>query len=145
GMQVSDVPLEEKLSQDLDYLHSVLPEYGISVFYAGSLAGSEYEGLLGGVLEDVRTVLADGFGEDGRLFSYLENGAVRLSVYLDGTVHEEEDDFLLRCTQTGYAYCASGVDLSRIVFPESEDDLWNNMSLEWARLHRPYRSRYAYF
>ena len=145
GMQVSDVPLEEKLSQDLDYLHSVLPEYEIGVFYAGSLAGSEYEGLLGGVLEDVRTVLADGFGEDGRLFSYLENGAIRLSVYLDGTVHEEEDDFLLRCMQTGYAYCGTGVDLSRVVFPESEDDLWNNMSLEWARLYRPYRSRYAYF
>lgn len=48
GYQVSDVPLEEKLEEDLDFLEEVLPNYEILTFQAGDLEEAQYASLVGG-------------------------------------------------------------------------------------------------
>ena len=96
GYQVSDVPLEEKLTQDLQLFDEVLPDYEILTFQAGDLDKKEYEGLVGqgNLLSDVNTVLKDyDETDDGTFFSYLDNGVLQMPIYMDSRVMEDSDDF----------------------------------------------------
>lgn len=70
GYQVSDVPLEEKLEEDLDFLEEVLPNYEILTFQAGDLEEAQYASLVGegNLLEDVNTVLENYREDDGETF-----------------------------------------------------------------------------
>lgn len=81
GYQVSDVPLEEKLEEDLDFLEEVLPNYEILTFQAGDLEEAQYASLVGegNLLEDVNTVLENYREDDGEtFFEYLDNGVLKL-------------------------------------------------------------------
>ena len=90
GYQVSDVPLEEKLEEDLDFLEEVLPNYEILTFQAGDLEEAQYASLVGegNLLEDVNTVLENYREDDGEtFFEYLDNGVLKLPIYMDSRVH----------------------------------------------------------
>lgn len=149
GYQVSDIPSEEKLTEDAEVFGEQLPNYKIQTFYSGGLELDEYESLFdtGEVLEDIRTVLAP-YEEQGSdsFFDYVGSDSVlRLSIYMDSTVHEDEDDFRLCCLQTAYGYYSTMTDLSKVVYPEEPNDLFNIMSEDWAKYYRPYRIRFSYF
>lgn len=148
GYQVSDVPLEEKLEEDLDFLEEVLPNYEILTFQAGDLEEAQYASLVGegNLLEDVNTVLENYREDDGEtFFEYLDNGVLKLPIYMDSRVMENEDDFRSRCLQTAYGYYGTGIDTSRVIYPDSEDDSWNIMSNDWSKNYRPYRTPFVCF
>ena len=148
GYQVSDVPLEEKLEEDLDFLEEVLPNYEILTFQAGDLEEAQYASLVGegNLLEDVSTVLENYREDDGEtFFEYLDNGVLKLPIYMDSRVMENEDDFRSRCLQTAYGYYGTGIDTSRVIYPDSEDDSWNIMSNDWSKNYRPYRTPFVCF
>lgn len=148
GAQVSQVPLEEKLEADLALYREQLPNYRLLTFQADGLDESAYRSLLepGNLLEDVRTVLTSYDEEDAQpFFSYAGDTALNLPVYMDSTVMESQDDFRARCLQTAYGYYATSVDAARVVYPQSEDDVWNVMSEEWSKNYRPYRILFEYF
>lgn len=148
GYQVSDVPLEEKLKEDLELYEKVLPEYDILTFQAGGLEEEEYADLLGegNILSDVNTVLTD-YKEDSEsdFFSYLDNGVLQMPVYMDSRVMEDSDDFRLRCLQTAYGYYGGSVDTSKVVYPESDRDSWNIISNDWSKNYRPFRTPFECF
>lgn len=148
GYQVSDVPLEEKLEEDLDFLEEVLPNYEILTFQAGDLEEAQYASLVGegNLLEDVNTVLENYREDDGEtFFEYLDNGVLKLPIYMDSRVMENEDDFRSRCLQTAYGYYGTGIDTSRVIYPDSEEDSWNIMSNDWSKNYRPYRTPFVCF
>lgn len=148
GYQVSDVSLEEKLEEDLDFLEEVLPNYEILTFQAGDLEEAQYASLVGegNLLEDVNTVLENYREDDGEtFFEYLDNGVLKLPIYMDSRIMENEDDFRSRCLQTAYGYYGTGIDTSRVIYPDSEDDSWNIMSNDWAKNYRPYRTPFVCF
>ena len=149
GWQVSDVPLEEKLQEDMELLHSILPDYQILTFQAGGLEEEEYRGLVGKgkLLEDVNTVLTDYKEEDasGAFFSYLDGDVLQLPVYMDSRYMEDPDDFRSRCLQTAYGYYGSALDAAVVIYPEGEADRWNLISQEWAENYRPYRVPFECF
>ena len=148
GYQVSDVPLREKLKEDLELYQEVLPDYEIRTFQAGGLEEEDYERLVGKghLLSDVDTVLTDYDGDSvDSFFSYLDNGVLQLPVYMDSRVMEDEDDFRSRCLQTAYGYYGTAVDTSKVIYPESDDDSWNIISNDWSKNYRPYRTPFEAF
>lgn len=148
GYQVSDITLKEKLEQDVEFLEETLPGYEIGTFGAGGLSEEDYASLVGegGILEDVHTVLTDYDGDGtSAFFSYLDNGALQMPLYMDGSVMQDEDDFRSRCLQTAYGYYGTAVDMARVVYPQSEDDMWNEVSNEWGRNYRPFRVPFECF
>lgn len=148
GYQVSDVPLEEKLTQDLQLFEGILPDYEILTFQAGDLDKKEYEGLVGqgNLLSDVNTVLKD-YDEtaDDTFFSYLDNGVLQMPIYMDSRVMEDSDDFRSRCLQTAYGYYGTAVDTSKVLYPDSENDSWNIISNDWSKNYRPFRTPFECF
>ena len=148
GYQVSDVPLREKLKEDLELYQEVLPDYEIRTFQAGGLEEEDYERLVGKghLFSDVDTVLTDYDGDSAdSFFSYLDNGVLQLPVYMDSRVMEDEDDFRSRCLQTAYGYYGTAVDTSKVIYPESDDDSWNIISNDWSKNYRPYRTPFEAF
>ena len=148
GYQVSDVPLREKLKEDLELYQEVLPDYEIRTFQAGGLEEEDYERLVGKghLLSDVDTVLTDYDGDSAdSFFSYLDNGVLQLPVYMDSRVMEDEDDFRSRCLQTAYGYYGTALDTSKVIYPESDDDSWNIISNDWSKNYRPYRTPFEAF
>lgn len=148
GYQVSDVPLREKLQEDLELYKEVLPDYEIRTFQAGGLEEEDYERLVGEghLLSDVDTVLTDYDGDSAEsFFSYLDNGVLQLPVYMDSRVMEDEDDFRSRCLQTAYGYYGTALDTSKVIYPESDDDSWNIISNDWSKNYRPYRTPFEAF
>lgn len=148
GYQVSDVPLREKLKEDLELYKEMLPDYEIRTFQAGGLEEEDYERLVGEghLLSDVDTVLTDYDGDSvDSFFTYLDNGVLQLPVYMDSRVMEDEDDFRSRCLQTAYGYYGTAVDTSKVIYPESDDDSWNIISNDWSKNYRPYRTPFEVF
>lgn len=148
GYQESDIPLADKLEQDLEMYEEVLPDYEIRTFQAGGLEENEYAGLVGEgrLLSDVDTVLTD-YDESSQemFFSYLDNEVIKLPIYMDGRTMENADDFRSRCLQTAYGYYGTAIDTAKVIYPESAKDSWNIMSNEWSRNYRPYRVPFECF
>lgn len=148
GYQVSDVPLAEKLTQDLELYEKVLPDYEILTFQAGDLEEDEYADLVGdgNLLSDVNTVLTDYEENNGdTFFSYLDNGVLKMPIYMDSRVMEDSDDFRSRCLQTAYGYYGTSVDTSKVIYPDSDDDSWNIISNDWSKNYRPFRTPFECF
>lgn len=148
GDQVSDVPLASKLRQDLQLFGEVLAQYEIRTFQAGGLDEEEYEDLVGSgnLLDDVDTVLTDYDGDSGEpFFDYLDNEVLKLPVYMDSRVMEDEDDFRSRCLQTAYGYYGTAVDAAKTIYPETDRDSWNVISNDWSKNYRPYRTPFECF
>lgn len=148
GYQVSDVPLKEKLEQDLELYEKVLPDYKILTFEAGDLEEEEYLSLLGkgNLLEDVNTVLADyDEQEEETFFTYLNDQILKLPLYMDSRIMEDDDDFRSRCLQTAYGYFGTALDAAKTLYPESEQDSWNIISNDWSKNYRPYRVPFESF
>lgn len=148
GVQIGDTPLKEKLEEDEKVLEAELPNYEIRTFYAGDLEETEYKDLFeeGQVLDEIHTVLKSYSEKDDKgLFYYGDENILNLTLYIDSSKHSDEDDFMIRCFQTAYGYYAAGFDAAKIVYPESEDDLWNKASENWAKYYRPYRKIFQYF
>ena len=148
GYQESDIPLVDKLEQDLEIYEEVLPDYEIRTFQAGGLMEEEYAGLVGDgrLLSDVDTVLTD-YDESSleTFFSYLDNEVLKIPVYMDSQVMEDADGFRSRCLQTAYGYYGTAVDTAKVIYPESAEDSWNIISNEWSRNYRPYRVPFECF
>ena len=148
GYQESDIPLEDKLKQDLEIYEEVLPDYVIRTFQAGGLEEEDYEEFVGEgrLLSDVDTVLTD-YDENSQdmFFSYLDNEVIQLPIYMDSQVMENEDDFRSRCLQTAYGYYGTAIDTAKVIYPESVEDSWNIMSNVWSRNYRPYRVPFECF
>ena len=124
GYQVSNIPLKEKLEQDMELYEKVLPDYEILTFEAGDLEEEEYVSLLGegNLLENVNTVLED-YDEQRAdpFFSYLNDQILKLPLYMDSRTMEDSDDFRSRCLQTAYGYYGTVLDASKALYPESAE------------------------
>ena len=71
----------------------------------------------GNLLEDVTRFWESTEEDDGEtFFEYLDNGVLKLPIYMDSRVMENEDDFRSRCLQTAYGYYGTGIDTSRGLF-----------------------------
>ena len=119
---VSDTGIQEKLTEDQRFMEKELPDYRFSSFYAGSLTESEVETALNEeITGDVRTIVTDYSGEND-IIGYQSEEITRQSILSDGTVHTYRDDLRMRSVQTALGYSSVSLDMSRVAFPENDEE-----------------------
>ena len=129
---VSDTDIREKLREDQNFMEKELPDYRFSSFYAGSLTESEVEAALNEkIVEDVRTILTDYSGEND-IIGYQSEEITRQSSLSDGTVHTYRDDLRMRSVQTALGYSSVRLDMSRVAYPENEEDTLEKVVSEFS-------------
>ena len=123
---VSDTSLDDKLDVDERFLLQQLPDYAFTSVYVGEEDAQEVldrktQPLLG----SVRTLLTD-YDSAQPLLSYGDNTTTILSATQDGFSHTFSEDLRLRSIETALGYSNLTVDFSRIIYPQSVEDDWEN-------------------
>ncbi len=119
---VSDTYIREKLTEDQRFIEKGLPDYQFSSFYAAGLTESEVETALNeDIVKDVRTIVTDYSGEND-IIGYQSEEITRQSSLSDGTVHTYRDDLRMRSVQTALGYGSVRLDMSRVAFPENDEE-----------------------
>ncbi len=123
--------LADAAGQDAAFWASAGSSYAYRVLYAGegqlfeaaSLTG---EAAAGTYLENVRTIVtAD--TEDYYLLDYVNETTTVQGITNDAYTHTFSDDLNLRAMETALGYSTVSLDLGRVLWPEGEDDYWENL------------------
>ncbi len=133
GINISDTPLEEKLSEDYDLIHESIPDYQVASFYAGSLSENEIDDVMDEkAMSSVRTVISED-REDNEIIGYLSEHVTEQKVLSEGFTHTYRDDLRIRCVETMLGYTNVLIDVTDAVYPEDEENSWENLEqdLNW--------------
>ena len=133
GLSVSNTSLEQKLTEDGWFMDGTLPSYRFTSFYTGGLPDAEINEALGDeLLADVRTVVAD-YDGSSEIIGYQTDNITRQCTVTDGVRHTYREDFLVKCLETALGYTSVRVDMSRVAFPEQDEDALTELtsSLGW--------------
>ncbi|MGF7142331.1 hypothetical protein HNQ56_000741 [Anaerotaenia torta] len=131
--QVSDTDLAELLEKQEEFFGEHLPEYAFTALYLADFDEDEAKEQLGrGLLKDVRLVMSD-YREGNRLISFLNDTVLSVKFLLDGYRHETMDDLRMICLENALGMSSARVDIGRVIYPESSEDEWNNLSLKWSK------------
>lgn len=79
-------------------------------------------------LRSVRTVLSEGTSEYD-LLDYMDVSTTIQGRTHDGARHTYMDDFRLRALETGLGYSSVFLDLKKVIYPQTEEDHWENLSV----------------
>lgn len=122
GAVVSDTEIRRKLKEDQRIMNKELPDFLFSSFYTGGLAEDEMEAALQEeLLESVRTVVSD-YNGDSEIIGYQSENITRQDILSDGTKHTYREDLRMRSVQTALGYSSVGLDMTRVAYPEDEND-----------------------
>ncbi|HHV12056.1 MAG TPA: DUF2194 domain-containing protein [Clostridiales bacterium] len=131
--QVSDISLEDKVSEDEAFFKEYLPDYDFSALYTADFTAGELRGSLkSGLLEHISLVMSD-YREGDRLLDFLEEDILSVKFNLDGYKHETRDDLRMGSIENALGMCNMKVDIGRVFYPEGDHDEWNYLSLEWSK------------
>lgn len=123
-----------KLAEDQAFLTEALDSYHFSSFYAGNLKEEEIkEALQEEVLSSVKTVVTKPEEEHQETVGFLSEQVTRQRVTGDGLNYSYRGDLLVRSMETALGYLNISFDLTRVAYPEGEEDLWENLAVEFAR------------
>ena len=129
GLSVSDTPLAGKLASDGAFLREALGGYAFASLYAGDMEDREIEEALGEeLLGAVRTVVREDAGTRAMPVGFLSEDVTAQQVIGDGLAYTYENDFLVRCMETALGYFNISFDLSRVAYPEEDEEAWEQLS-----------------
>ena len=121
--------LAVKLERDEAFYNSLEEDY----VYGAVFADEKDLGLLESALskrlflENVRTI-ASRLRENAPIVSYYNDDVTLQSVTSVASGHTYSDNLSLKCYETALGYSNVLVDIHNILWPESEDDRWENAS-----------------
>lgn len=128
--QVSNLPLEEKLKEDMAFLDQCIENYAFQSLYVGDK--EDYLPLLGTeLLQDIRTVVQD-YDKGRPVVSYANEDVTLQSATIDGFCHTYSEDIRVKSLETALGYSNIVADMKRLAYPESEEDSWEKMYDELA-------------
>lgn len=82
-------------------------------------------------LKSVNTVISEGTG-DYDLLDYMDGTTTIQGKTHDADRHTYLDDFRLRAMETGLGYSNVFLDLKQVVYPQTEADHWEKLSVEYS-------------
>ncbi len=131
----SDTNVSEKLEEDSYFWKTGIDDYIFQAYYtddAKRLAEfTNSEILLNKYAPNIKTII---YGQqDGRnpIISYTgstERGITRQGITSDGISHTFTDDFMLKSLETALGYSNIVLDLDKVAYPKSKEDLWEKLS-----------------
>lgn len=131
--QRSKSELGSIISANKEFFNENLMDYKIAALYLPDYNEDEIRDLLKNkFFENIRLVMSD-YEEGDNLISFINNDVVDVKFNLNGYRHETLDDLQMICIENAIGMTNSQVDIGRVFYPESEDDLWNELSLKWSR------------
>lgn len=124
GVQVSDIPITNKLVEDFTFMENSQLEYQFTSFYAGDLDEQDVTNALGWEdLASVRTVVRPYDGSP-HLIGYETDRVTRQMSLVDGFRHTNRSDLRMRSVETALAYTSILVDALPSVYPEYVEETW---------------------
>lgn len=129
GLSVSDIPISRKLEEDNRFLQDAAGGYGIASFYAGSLEEEEIaEALQTEALALTRTVVREYDETEAAPVEFLSENVTSQRVLADGLTYTYKSDFLIRSMETALGYSSMSFDMTRIAYPNDDNDAWEKLS-----------------
>ena len=133
--QVTSQTLPDVLAQDETFFQAVHPSYHFTALYSGAFSDSELSSFLDprqdGLLSHVKLVLSD-FEEDRRLFRFINNDVLSVMTTMNGFQHESMDDIQMLSLETALGMCTQQADMSRVLYPQGDQDDWIKLSRLWS-------------
>lgn len=127
GLSVSDTPVGEKLREDYGFFQDALGGYEVASFYTGEMTEEEIEGALQEeMLASVRTVVRG--DDEAEMITFLTDHVTAQRVLGDGLKYTYKDDFLIKSIGTALGYFSMPFDLSKVAYPEEDEDAWEELS-----------------
>lgn len=141
----SGTEISEKLRQDEKLLSNTVPNYPILSFYPGRLTDTEIAGALQqSILGKVRTLYRD-YEKACRLVGYADDGVTVQSATNDGYSHTYSENIRMNAIETALAYSSILTDISRVAYPESDEDSWEKLYDKFASNTDTYWKAYQKF
>ena len=128
GYQVSDTTIKEKMKADNKYIQKQIPRYQFASFYQGELSEKELADALNeSMLKGVRTVVEDS-DKDSDVIGYQSRYITKQKSVISGFKHTYRDDFRMKSVESALGYTSVLADMSKVAYPESEEDSWEKLS-----------------
>lgn len=145
GDMVSDTGIQKKLDIDKTFMQEGMPSYVFSSLYQGNLSSDDLnEALKDSFLEGVRTVV-ENEDSDNDLFGYVSDTVTRQKATADGYTHTYRDDLRIRSIESSLGYSSILTDISRVSYPESDEDVWEKLSEKFSSYTDTYWKDYEKF
>ena len=123
-----ETSLQEKLERDEDYYRAEGLKYGFSAVSAMGNRFSELGGVLKSpLLSGLKTVLM-GKIDDRPLLGYLSGDISFQRVTSYAETHTYREDLEMLCLETALGYSNTCFDMACALWPEKEEDEWQNVS-----------------
>ncbi|MBP5494151.1 MAG: hypothetical protein J6X97_03575 [Lachnospiraceae bacterium] len=131
SLEINDASLfKEKMAFDEGYLE----EEG-GYHYSAAYVSEQSEDVLGvirdssNVLERVHTVVGKK-AEDSEILSYIDDSVTYQSITNVADEYSYRKELTHRCMLTAIGYSTTLIDMHKVMFPESNEDEWQNFSKE---------------
>lgn len=132
GYSISDTELREKLKEDEQLMQQELPKYRFTSFYTADRSEEEVtEALKEPSLSEVRTLI-EPYDDQSDLFGYQTEEITTQKMVIDGYEHTYRDDFKVKSIESALGYTGILLDLSRVVYPQDDSDVWEKLSEQFA-------------
>ncbi len=125
----------EKLLRDLEQLRQRARGYTITALSAANLEKAELLQLLRSDkrLENIRTIVTPRTESgDVDAYAYLDEKRMQLPVLMNGFAITQRDRLALSSMETALLSSVFSVDMSRVLYPQSEADDWVRLSKVWS-------------
>lgn len=131
---VSELAMNEKLALDQAFMQEAAGAYDFTAFYAGGMTEKEMEEALRmRILGSVMTVVADYEEEDAQVVKFLTEDVTKQSTLGEGLAYTYKGDLLMKSAATALGYSNISFDMTRVAYPDSLEDSWENLSRDYAK------------
>lgn len=119
----------EKIVRDEAFFHSLESSYSHSAFFAREKDLDQMAEALSSsaLFSDIRTVTSE-YQDNKEVVSYYTPDVTRQNMTSNAAFHRYSDDLRLRSLETALGYTNVLIDMYSVIWPETEDDQWENMS-----------------
>lgn len=131
---VSELAMSEKLALDQAFMQEAAGAYDFTSFYAGGMTEKEMEEALRmRILGSVMTVVTDYEEEDAEVIKFLTEDVTKQSTLGEGFAYTYKGDLLMKSAATALGYSNISFDMTRVAYPDSLEDSWENLSRDYAK------------
>lgn len=132
--QRTNASLDTLLEMNRAFFAEAMPDFSFTSVYSGKFdpaALLPYIGREGSVLERVSLILSEWKPGD-RIISYQGEDALSVKLTTNGFDYEARDDMRMISYQTALGMSNQYVDMSRTLYPATDEDMWNKQSIVWS-------------
>lgn len=131
--QKSDAQIESIINTNRLVFDEIFPRYKFKNIYLGEFSKGELGKIYKEDFLSNVTLAMSNYSQEEHLLSYINDDILSISFTLNGFEHETMDDLRMLSIENALGMCNVMVDLSKVFYPKSSEEQWNNLSLDWSK------------